>query len=89
MYQQQSSLVLAFGICWMDAGLQILINWFDSSRGLSVDLFADRPFAKYCANVNSDEPYDVFIGRPSIFGCYCHPLPCHGEVMAEVANDEG
>ena len=75
------------------------------------------------------EPYDVYIGRPSIWGnpfainstmtqetslaeykeylmnnsgllgrikelrgkilgCWCHPKPCHGDILAELADDQ-
>lgn len=25
--------------------------------------------------------------KGKVLGCYCTPLPCHGDVLAEIAND--
>lgn len=84
----------------------------------------------YVVNIKHNPNYDVFIGRPSVWGnpyrigpngtreevielyrkrllrckalllkcktelrgkvlgCYCKPLPCHGDVLAEIANED-
>lgn len=26
--------------------------------------------------------------KGKVLGCWCHPLPCHGDVLAEIANKE-
>lgn len=26
--------------------------------------------------------------KGKVLGCWCHPLPCHGDVLVEVANEE-
>ena len=25
--------------------------------------------------------------RDKVLGCWCHPKPCHGDVLAKIAND--
>jgi len=27
--------------------------------------------------------------RGKVLGCFCAPLPCHGDVLAEIANEDG
>jgi hypothetical protein len=29
---------------------------------------------------------DIFSLRDKVLGCWCHPHPCHGDVIAEVVN---
>lgn len=97
----------------------------------------DNKQIRLVANIKLKEPYDVYVGRPSIFGnpfshlnntvakfkvnsreeailkfeewilsqfdlvervklelkgkvlgCYCHPLPCHADVLVKIANQE-
>ena len=26
--------------------------------------------------------------RGKVLGCWCHPRPCHGDVLADIANDD-
>lgn len=33
---------------------------------------------------NQPLPFDELRGKT--LGCYCHPLPCHGDILMELAN---
>ena len=29
---------------------------------------------------------DIHELKDKVLGCWCHPLPCHGDILAELAN---
>lgn len=50
----------------------------DVIQKFAADLFADPERMAECRREL----------RGKVLGCWCAPLPCHGEILAEVANAE-
>jgi len=46
----------------------------------------DQVIAKYKRYASRFTEADLKELKGKRLGCFCHPLPCHGDVLAELAN---
>jgi hypothetical protein len=58
----------------------------DGTREEVIDLYRQSTAANYLDNVSFRNEIRALKGMT--LGCFCSPLPCHGDVLAELADAE-